>query len=209
MVSGTGIVGVLEGRGWEAEVVKADDIADLVEVSADGLMKCVDGRPSDHPAMNGPKALGGVYALATNRGVTDIGGLKAICKEVITAGHVPSCHGDGHAHPAPMGCGFFKLWSNSNLDGIEPPEFNSEEGKAAIIEAGGVYEVLDGSHEESVVYINMVADKTLEPKAGDQRFVVDGWMAAKFNLDIVKYLMSAAETVEKLKGPLKAKIIVA
>jgi hypothetical protein len=209
MVSATDIVGVLEGRGWEAEIIKAESTPDLVNVTKEGLMKCVDGRPSDNSAMNGPKSLGGVYALATNRGVTTTEGLKAICKEVITAGHVPSCHGDEHAHPAPMGCGFFKLWSTGNLEGITPPAFDSEQGKAAIIEAGGVYEKLLGSHEERCVFINMVPDKTLEPNGDNQRFVVDAWMAVKFNLDIVKYLTSAAETVEKLKGPLKAKIITA
>jgi len=208
MVTAEDIVSVLEGRGWSAEIVKAGDVDDLVDVSPTGLMKCVDGRASDHPAMNGPKALGGVYSLATNRGVTSIEGLKAICKEVITAGHIPSCHGDEHAHPEPMGCGFFKLWSTGKLEGIEPPEFDSEEGKAAIIEAGGVYEKLIGSHEETHVYINMVPGKTFEPKGDAQRFVVDGWMAAKFNLDIGKYLGSAAETVEKLNGPKIAKIVV-
>eukprot|EP00957_Ditylum_brightwellii_P017032 1284650-Ditylum_brightwellii.AAC.1 len=98
--------------------------------------------------MDGPKALGGVYSIATNRGVTDIEGLKKICEEVKKCGSVPSCHGDEHAHPAPMGCGFFKLWSQGKLDGIPAPQFDSEEGQKAIIEAGGVYETLAGSHEE-------------------------------------------------------------
>jgi hypothetical protein len=102
---------VLKGRGWEAEIVNQASVAPLIPVGRGGLMKCVDGRPSDHKGMNGPKALGGVYAIATNRGVRDLKGLKEIVKEVNATGMIASCHGDEHAHPAPMGCGFFKLWS--------------------------------------------------------------------------------------------------
>ena len=152
------IVGVLQGRGWEAEIVEQLHIPSLIPTTPEGLMKCVDGRPSDSEKMDGPKTLGGVYAIATNRGVTDIDGLKLIVKEVIEKGHVPSVHGDDHTHPAPMGCGFFKLWSQGKLEGIPPPQFDSEEGTAAVIEAGGVYEQLTGSHEEKVVYINFVPD---------------------------------------------------
>jgi len=202
------VVKVLQDRKWEAEIVKRADVADLVDVSPEGLFKCVDGRPSDHPAMSGPKTLGGVYAIAVNRGVTDLDGLKAIVKEVAAAGHVPSCHGDDHAHPSPMGCGFFKLWSLGKFEGVAPPAFNSEQGRDAILEAGGVYEELAGAHEEKVVYINFVPDTTLEPKAADQRFVVDAWIAGKFDLDVPQYLTTAASTVEQLKGPLKAKLIV-
>jgi len=202
------IVGVLQGRGWEAEIVEQLHIPSLIPTTPEGLMKCVDGRPSDSEKMDGPKTLGGVYAIATNRGVTDIDGLKLIVKEVIEKGHVPSVHGDDHAHPAPMGCGFFKLWSQGKLEGIPPPQFDSEEGTAAVIEAGGVYEQLTGSHEEQVVYINFVPDTTLAPKANDQAFVVDAWIVGKFNLDVPKYLVSAASTVEQLGGPLKVKLIV-
>jgi len=202
------VVGVLQGRGWEAEIVKESTVSNLIPVAPEGLMKCVDGRPSDNSAMNGPKTLGGVYAIATNRGVTDIDGLKKIVEEVKQAGHVPSMHGDDHAHPAPMGCGFFKLWSLGKLDGIAPPEFNSEEGQAAVLEAGGVYEELKGAHEEKVVYINFVPDTTIAPKGDDQAFVVDAWITGTFDLDVPKYLIAAASTVEQLKGPLKAKLIV-
>lgn len=207
-VTAEDIVGVLKGRGWEAEIVKKADVPDLLEVTKSGLMKCVDGRPSNLSGMNGPKTLGGVYAIATNRGVTTIAGLKKIVKEVIAAGHIPSCHGDEHAHPEPMGCGFFKLWKTGKLEGITPPEFDSEQGRDAIIEAGGVYEKLAGSHTEKVVMINMVANTTLAPKWDDQRFVVDAWVAGKFNLEVPSYLGAAASTVEQLGGPLKAKIIV-
>jgi len=202
------VVGVLKDRKWEAEIVEQSAVPDLVAVKPEGLMKCVDGRPSDHPAMNGPKTLGGIYAIAVNRGVTDLAGIKAICKEVADAGHVPSCHGDEHAHPGPMGCGFFKLWSQGKFDGVPPPVFDSEEGRDAIMESGGVYEVLKGNHEEKVVFINFVPNTTLAPKEGDQRFVVDAWIAGKFNLDVPKYLTTAASTVEQLNGPLKAKLIV-
>mmetsp|Transcript_41902 Transcript_41902/g.98205 ORF Transcript_41902/g.98205 Transcript_41902/m.98205 type:complete len:433 (-) Transcript_41902:273-1571(-) len=202
------VVGVLEGRGWEAEIVKESNIPALIKTSPQGLMKCVDGRPSDHKAMDGPKSLGGVYAIATNRGVTDIDGLKAIVEEVKRSGSVPSVHGDDHAHPAPMGCGFFKLWSQGKLEGIPAPKFNSEQGQAAVIAAGGVYETLSGSHQEKIVYINFVPNTTIAPKANDQAFVVDAWITGKYNLDVPKYLVAAASTVEQLKGPLKAKLIV-
>merc|ERR1712176_2619 len=202
------IVGVLQGRGWEANIVKQSEVPALIPVAPEGLLKCVDGRPSDHPAMNGPKTLGGAYAIATNRGVTDLDGLKKIVKEINQQGHIASCHGDDHAQPAPMGCGFFKLWTLGKLDGIPPPKYNSEEGKNAIIEAGGVYEHLAGSHEEKVVYINFVPDTTIAPNGENQAFVVDAWFSDKFNLDVPKYLISAASTVEQLKGPLKATLIV-
>ena len=55
------IVSALQGRGWEASVVSASEV-NLVDVGPEGLLKCVDGRMSDHPGMNGPKALGGIYA---------------------------------------------------------------------------------------------------------------------------------------------------
>jgi len=209
MVTAEGIVDVLIGRGWEAEIVEESTLPALIKTSPQGLMKCVDGRPSDHPAMDGPKSLGGVYAIATNRSVTDLDGLRAVVKEVIDSGYVPSVHGDDHAHPAPMGCGFFKLWSQGKLEGIPPPDFDSEEGKAAVIEAGGVYEQLSGSHEEKIVYINLVPGTTLAPKADDQAFVVDAWVTGKYNLDVMKYLGAAASTVEQLGGNLKAKIITA
>eukprot|EP00586_Coscinodiscus_wailesii_P015707 CAMPEP_0172498270 /NCGR_PEP_ID=MMETSP1066-20121228/111449_1 /TAXON_ID=671091 /ORGANISM="Coscinodiscus wailesii, Strain CCMP2513" /LENGTH=443 /DNA_ID=CAMNT_0013271487 /DNA_START=26 /DNA_END=1357 /DNA_ORIENTATION=+ len=202
------VVGVLKGRGWEAEIANQSEVPKLIPTSEKGLLKCVDGRPSDLSAMDGPKSLGGVYAIATNRGVTSLEGLKAIVQEVKNMRHIPSCHGDEHAHPAPMGCGFFKLWSQGKLDGIPPPNFDSEQGKAAIIEAGGVYEQLKGKHKEKIVYINFVPNTTIAPDGKDQAFVVDAWITAKFNLDVPKYLIAAASTVEQLGGPLKAKLIV-
>eukprot|EP00587_Corethron_hystrix_P015113 CAMPEP_0113312214 /NCGR_PEP_ID=MMETSP0010_2-20120614/9132_1 /TAXON_ID=216773 ORGANISM="Corethron hystrix, Strain 308" /NCGR_SAMPLE_ID=MMETSP0010_2 /ASSEMBLY_ACC=CAM_ASM_000155 /LENGTH=56 /DNA_ID=CAMNT_0000167991 /DNA_START=151 /DNA_END=317 /DNA_ORIENTATION=- /assembly_acc=CAM_ASM_000155 len=39
------IVGVLEGRGWTAEIVEESTVSALIKTSPQGLMKCVDGRP--------------------------------------------------------------------------------------------------------------------------------------------------------------------
>merc|ERR1712160_178719 len=203
------VVGVLKGRGWEAEVVKQADVPALIPTTPEGLMKCVDGRPSDHPAMDGPKTLGGVYSIATNRGVTTIEGLKKLWRKSNRkeASH-PSTEMTMRT-PRPWDAVFFKLWSLGKLDGIAPPKFDSEEGKAAVIEAGGVYEQLSGGHQEKIVYINFVPNTTIAPKADDQAFVVDAWIAGVYNLHVVNYLIAAASTVEQLKGPLKAKLIVA
>lgn len=201
------IVQALESRGWKASIVKASEVDDLVDVTPSGLMKCVDGRLSDQSGMNGPKALGGIYAIASLRGVTDLEGLRDIVHEVSEAGHVPSVHGDEHAEPPPMGCGYFKLWVTGKLDGLDRPEYSAEEGRATVLDAGGVYEQLKGGHAESEVVINLVAGKTLEPKE-DQRFVVDGWVTDTFDLDVGQYLTLAAQTVELLNGPKKARIIV-
>ena len=201
------IVDVLKSRGWTAEIIDQTQVNDLVTVNAQGLFKCVDGRMSDHDGMRGPKVLGGVYGIAATRGVMDLDGLADIVDEVANAGYVPSVHGDEHAHPAPMGCGFFKLWSLGQLPGLEAPAYDSEEGQARVLESGGVYEVLAGSHSESKVMINLIADTTLEPKA-DQRFVVDAWVTGVFDLDVPTYLTLAVETVERLNGPKVAQIIV-
>ena len=65
-----------------------------------------------------------------------------------------------------------------------------------------------GKHAEKVVYINLCPNTTIEPNEDDQRFVVDAWIGGKFNLDIPKFLIGAAATVEMLGGPKIAKIIV-
>ena len=75
----------------------------MVDVDPKGILKCVDGRGSDNKAFGGPKIPGGVYAIAHNRHTTSIEGLKAITKEVIDKGHVPSVHGDDSSDM--MGCG--------------------------------------------------------------------------------------------------------
>jgi len=202
-----GIKQALESRGWTASIVSASDVPDLVDVNEDGLMKCVDGRLSDHPGMRGPKTLGGIYAIASLRGVTDLDGLREIVDEVRAAGHVPSVHGDDHASPPPMGCGYFKLWVTGQLDGLDLPQYTAEEGQAAVLGAGGVYEELQGGHAETEVVINLVPNTTLEPQE-DQRFVADAWVTGPFGLDVPQYLTLAAQTVELLNGPRVARIVV-
>ena len=138
--------------------------------------------------MAGPKMLGGIYGIANTRGIKTTEELGAICKEVAEAGHVPSVHGD---ESGIMGCGFCKLWVTDGFAdiglGIEP-HFTAQEGADAVKAAGGVVENHYGAHAEKVVYINFVADKTLEPDHDDQRFIVDAWAAVGFNLDIAKFL---------------------
>ena len=201
------IVDVLESRGWSAKIVNKSEVSDLVDVNSEGLFKCVDGRLSDHAGMQGPKVLGGVYGIAATRRVLDLDGLNAIVSEVAEAGYVPSVHGDDHAHPAPMGCGFFKLWSLGQLPGLAAPHYDSEQGQSHVLNAGGVYETLEGSHSESKVMINLIPKTTLVPKT-DQRFVVDAWITGEFNLDVPTYLTLAVETVERLNGPKVAQIII-
>ena len=201
------IVGVLQARGWEATIAFSDFILDLIPVSSKGILKCVDGRGSDNTRMAGPKMLGGIYAIANNRGVTSLAGLNGICQEVKAAGHVPSVHGDAGGM---MGCGFCKLWLQGKFEdlGCAKPDFDASQGANAVKEAGGVVEMHRGAHAEKVVYINFVPDMTLEPDHDDQRFIVDAWAAGKFNLDIPKYLVTAAATVERLGGPKKAVLII-
>lgn len=200
------IVEALEGRGWKAKVLKQSDLAlQSVKVDDKGLFKCVDGRKSDHSEMNGPKTLGGVYALVAAREQGDLGSLEKAVDEVKQAGFAPSVHGDDGSHE--MGCGFFKLWSTGQLDGLAAPEYSAKDGRAAVEKAGGAYETLEGKHSESCVLINLVEGTTYEPQT-DQSFVVDAWITSTFNLDVPAYLTRAAETVEKLNGPKVAKIIV-
>ena len=194
------VVGVLQGRGWTAKIVTEDKSpVPLVDVDPNGILKCVDGRGSDNKAMAGPKMPGGIYGIANCRGIKTTEELGAICREVKAAGHVPSVHGDKSGI---MGCGFCKLWVTDGFAdaglGIEPPNFTAQEGADAVKAAGGVIENHYGAHAEKVVYINFVADKTLEPDHNDQRFIVDAWAAGKFNLDVPKFLVTAAATVEKL-----------
>ena len=205
------VVGVLQGRGWTAKIVTEDKSpVPLVDVDPNGILKCVDGRGSDNKAMAGPKMPGGIYGIANCRGIKTTEELGAICLEVKAAGHVPSVHGD---ESGIMGCGFCKLWvtngfADIGLD-IEPPNFTAQEGADAVKAAGGVVENHYGAHAEKIVYINFVGDKTLEPDHNDQRFIVDAWAAGKFNLDVPKFLVTAAATVEKLtKGALKDAILI-
>ena len=208
---------LLEARGWHVHIVDANEVADeLVDVQKDkGLLKCVDGRASDQKhegAMAGPKMLGGIYAIASLRGVTDASGLAAIVKEVREKGYVPTVH--GHIDPKTgeaesMGCGYFKLWKHQKLAGLDTPNFTGDEGRDAVTAADGTYEVLFGAHHEAHVVINLVGGKTLEPRPNDQRFIVDGWAIGEFGLDLVKYLGLAVSTVEQLSTTCRtARIVV-
>ena len=152
----------------------------------------------------------GARGIANCRGIKTTQELGDICKEVKAAGHVPSVHGD---ESGILGCGFCKLWVTDGFAdadlGIEKPDFTAEQGRDAVKKAGGVIENHYGAHAEKVVYINFVDGKTLEPDHDDQRFIVDAWAAVKFNLDIAKFLVTAAATVEKLtKGALKDAILI-
>jgi hypothetical protein len=90
---------------------------------------------------------------------------------------------------------------------LEAPNYDSEQGQAQVLNAGGAYETLTGSHSESKVIINLVPKTTLVPKT-NQRFVVDAWITSEFDLDVPTYLTMAVETVERLNGPKVAQIII-
>lgn len=47
-MEGKDIVAALEQRGWKASLTPRAEALDLVEVQPTGLLKCVDGRLSDH-----------------------------------------------------------------------------------------------------------------------------------------------------------------
>lgn len=163
---------------------------------------------SDNQQLGGPKLPGGIYAIAHNRHATQLSSITSICTEVSNAGYVPSVHGDSTSNM--LGCGFFKLWITGKFDdmGYPRPEFDADQGADAVRAAGGTVEMHHGTHEEKVVYINLCKDTTIEPDEEDQRFVVDAWVGNVFDLDITKFLIGAAATVEMLGGPKIAKIIV-
>jgi hypothetical protein len=196
------VKGVLEGRGWDVSIVTEDKCpVPVVYVQPNGILKCVDGRGSDNKdRMAGPKMLGGVYGIALNRGIKTTKELEGICQEVAKAGHVPTVHGD---EGGILGCGFCKLWLNGKFadeGGVNAaaPEFTADEGAAAVKSAGGVVENHVAKHTEKYVILNFCPDKTFVPNGKDQRFIVDCWALGKFNLDITKYALTAAATVEKL-----------
>jgi hypothetical protein len=180
----------------------------MVPTKSSGILKCVDGRGSDNKKLGGPKLPGGIYAIAHNRHATSLSDVTSITKEVSAAGFVPSVHGDDSSDM--LGCGFFKLWITGRFDdmGYPRPQFDADQGAKAVKNAGGIIETHHGKHTEKVVYINLCPNTTIEPNEDDQRFVVDAWIGGKFNLDIPKFLIGAAATVEMLGGPKIAKIIV-
>ncbi|KAL7509509.1 hypothetical protein ACHAXN_010965 [Cyclotella atomus] len=202
------IVSALQSRGWAADIVTDESVGDMVKTKSTGILKCVDGRGSDNSKFGGPKLPGGIYAIAHNRHATKLSDVTSIAKEVASSGFVPSVHGDDSSDM--LGCGFFKLWLTGRFDdmGYPRPEFDADQGAKAVKDAGGVIEMHHGKHTEKVVYINLCPNTTIEPDENDQRFVVDAWIGGKFNLDIPKFLIGAAATVEMLGGPKIAKIIV-
>jgi len=137
MVTAEDIVEVPKGRGREAEIVKESTMLALIRTSPTGLLKYVNGRPSDMSSMDGPNSLGGVYAITINRGITNIDGLNNFIEEFMAKSCGPSVHGDDHPHPSPVGYAFFKLWSLGKLEGVKPPNFDSQEELAAVLEANG------------------------------------------------------------------------
>ncbi len=195
----------LEARGWKARIESAPP-NDIVRIKKTGLFKCVDGRASEASTkQNGPKALGGIYALACLRGKLTEKSLAAIVDEVRKAGYVPSVHGDAHG---PTGCGFFKLWKTGQLPGRTPPSYDGMTGRRIVLDAKGEYEWLKGSHDESYTIINLRKNTTFEP-VKKQRFVLDAWIAEQFKLNIADYATLAAVTVEKLRpAAMVARIVV-
>eukprot|EP00586_Coscinodiscus_wailesii_P013263 CAMPEP_0172505546 /NCGR_PEP_ID=MMETSP1066-20121228/187242_1 /TAXON_ID=671091 /ORGANISM="Coscinodiscus wailesii, Strain CCMP2513" /LENGTH=206 /DNA_ID=CAMNT_0013282189 /DNA_START=123 /DNA_END=740 /DNA_ORIENTATION=+ len=189
------IITLLRGRGWTASSITETQFTSpaLIRTSPQGLLKSSDVRRGRSHNDDGPKIPGGVYAIATNRGVTTTDGLKAIVREVANAGHVPSV-------PA-RGGSFFKLWSEAKMPAggmaKKPPEFNAAEGEAAVLAAGGVVVEERRWEEETVVYFNLVPDTTISPeKGGDGVLVVDVWIANKFKMNEATYLETAARFVE-------------
>ena len=176
------IVNILEARNWQATIEIASSVRDIVPVEPNGILKCIDGRASNNnKALKGPKMPGGIYSIAQNRGVTTIEGLKEIAKEVSDMGYVPSvASGDE---------GFFKVWLAGKKK--DRPEYHAYQGAATIEEAGYFVEVHKGEHAEKMTVINLVDNKTLDPKENDQRFVVDVWAAGKFGLDLPKFVEAA------------------
>ncbi|MBO6939336.1 MAG: hypothetical protein JJ863_30480 [Deltaproteobacteria bacterium] len=193
-VSPEDLKSLLESRGWQAKIDESPK--DIVKIKSKHIMKCVDGRGSDQPDMQGPKTLGGVYAIASVRGVRTKAGLKKIVKEVQAKGYGASVHGDTCGT---MGCGYFKLWKTGQLPALTPPKYDGDDGRIAVLEEKGTYEWLVGGHEETHTIINFRKGWTFEPKPKAQRFVLDAWVADEFKLDLVRYLTLAAETVERLR----------
>ncbi len=189
---------------------------DLKDIeSPAGLFKCVDGRPSGEvygqPSTDsqlGPKALGGVYAIAALQNKKTLKELQKIAKDMKTANQYTSAvHGDcGHGG---LGCGFFKLWKDDKFKslGLVKPEYTADEAIAAVLHEGGAYETLKGEHKEKAVVINYVKGTTLEPDPKCQRFVLDAWVADEFKIDPILYAQVAALTVEMLSNVRTAIII--
>eukprot|EP00804_Cyclotella_cryptica_P028952 CCRYP_012364-RA/>CCRYP_012364-RA protein AED:0.03 eAED:0.03 QI:636/0.33/0.5/1/0/0/4/0/300 len=195
------ILSFFQNRGWQADIVTEFSMSyDMIKVDRRGILKCMDGRESDNFKFGGPKLPGGIYAIAQNREVITLKGLREIAEEVIHMGYIPSVHGD-HSDDM-LGCGFFRLWMMGKLGklGSPRPQFNADQGAKAVKAAGGIIEMQYGSHSEKTLYINLLKR--------DQRFVVDAWVATKFRLNVTKLLADTIAAVEILGGPKKAIIII-
>ena len=93
---------------------------------------------------------------------------------------------------------FFKLWSLGQLPGLEPPQYDSEQGQARVLNTGGVYETLrppSQGHDKPGPQNNTC------PKT-DRRFVVDAWVTGEFDLDVPTYLTSPSKlwNAQRTKG---------
>ena len=82
MVTVEDIVDVPTGRGWEAEIAEELTMPALIRTSPIGILNCSNGRLSGNSSMDGLKALGGVYAITINRGITNVDRLKKVVEEV-------------------------------------------------------------------------------------------------------------------------------
>ena len=194
----------LASRGWKASILDDRDFCTLfpkeklVDVDPAGFLKCVDGRGSDAVGkqQHGPKMLGGVYGIAVNRGIKTTKELEAICQEVKAAGHVPTVHGDERYPRLRVG----KLWMNGNSPtrvASPPPPPTSPPTRAP--PASRLRAASSRTTPPSTPRIRgqLRPGKTFVPNGKDQRFMSIKALG-KFNLDITKYALTAAATVEKL-----------
>ena len=123
------------------------------------------------------KVLGGVYGIAATRKVLDLKGLAGLSVRSLM---LAMCH-------------LFMVTSTliqrrwavvlqimvpGNLPGLEPPAYDSEEGQSQVLNAGGVYETLAGSHSESKVMINLIPKPPLCLKRINDSLLMPGLPAS-------------------------------
>ena len=115
------VVGVLQGRGWEATIVTEDSPVPVVDVNPNGISSAsMAAAPTTRP-WRAPGC--SAYGIANCSDIKTTQELGDICQEVKAAGRVPSVHGDEFSI---LGCGFCKLWvtdgfADADLD-IEKPD---------------------------------------------------------------------------------------
>lgn len=182
----------------------------LVPVEPGGLGPCGDGRKAkDGRKLRGPKILGGELgkaALGLGKGEVDTveeSDIRLVCRRTIAAGFTPSVHGD--KEHGEEGCGFGRLWKQGKLSGLPKLNVSLARVKEIVLEEGGEYVELIGSHEEQFVAVNYVENMTLEPDGS--YFIVDAWAAELFGIDRERMLANAAEVVKKLPGPDRIEVI--